>query len=518
MHSTDLRHTSETTHSQSTSSSLYSEDSTDRDVLDLPPRPPTRLSFHRDVVMQIRDSSKREGSFSDHKTHPTALESTRCDLDFEDMSFCNSSDSSEQEDDSSGDDSDDEDSSSEDEFVFDSFFSPKPVIPPSTPTASSSAAPTPAARPPSPTPSTSTSPACPSPLSPRRTHCHGSKQSTSVHPRHNYPHHGFSRSALMHQKWFWNNRYEEHAGWQLCSATGSAAYDGISIAPTRPPSRDRRSSLSVFFTSTSGGKMGGTATKGSDPKSPIYPRMGDIGALREQYSADVDRWYCGFPLFKIRRRLYLHDMEHRSPFRSKSKGKSKARTPPTRRGSETTAVDSGTEEDEEGVGSSEEEQTLVDEEESFEFDFSVVGETLTNERAPSACGGRGNEELRPWETNWFFRWEKFAELLKEDAAAASASASSTRVNSPYPILTQSSPKQQRRQISSSESEEGDEPPSPKFYFEEADEDESYYQYEDDEDYGVLVSNPVFGRALSAGYGSYAYEFLPVSDSPKRESS
>jgi hypothetical protein len=44
-------------------------------------------------------------------------------------------------------------------------------------------------------------------------------------PRHAYPHHGHSRSSLMHMKWFWHSR---HTDWQSWDArVTNQAYDGI---------------------------------------------------------------------------------------------------------------------------------------------------------------------------------------------------------------------------------------------------------------------------------------------------
>jgi hypothetical protein len=44
-------------------------------------------------------------------------------------------------------------------------------------------------------------------------------------PRHAYPHHGYSRSSLMHIKWFWHSRHTDWLNWG--AGVTNQAYDGI---------------------------------------------------------------------------------------------------------------------------------------------------------------------------------------------------------------------------------------------------------------------------------------------------
>ncbi|EPS96138.1 hypothetical protein FOMPIDRAFT_157677 [Fomitopsis schrenkii] len=115
--------------------------------------------------------------------------------------------------------------------------------------------------------------------------------------------HGFSYHALALVKRVWNGR---RAHWARHPPTSSpdpsTAYDGIAMyepdypipedyaapAAATPPPEPR---LAV-----------------ADPDVPIFPRLGDLCSLRDARAAAVDRAFCNFPLYTIRKVLYLHDM------------------------------------------------------------------------------------------------------------------------------------------------------------------------------------------------------------------
>ncbi|CDO68157.1 hypothetical protein BN946_scf184938.g9 [Trametes cinnabarina] len=49
-----------------------------------------------------------------------------------------------------------------------------------------------------------------------------------------------------------------------------------------------------------------------NPYAPIFPRLGDISALRDPYCDWYDRAYINFPTYSIHKILYLHDMLDRA--------------------------------------------------------------------------------------------------------------------------------------------------------------------------------------------------------------
>ncbi|KAG9313499.1 hypothetical protein JVU11DRAFT_5825 [Chiua virens] len=131
--------------------------------------------------------------------------------------------------------------------------------------------------------------------------------------RLNYPHHGFSRSALLQQKSFWSSRHEEWTEWQSRTiqkqeSTTNDAYTGL--ATDQPPAaecippymRIPSSGLERDFTDHLPRKHE------QNVHAPIYPRTGDISALRDPYSVNVDRCFFRFPLWTLNKMLYMSNM------------------------------------------------------------------------------------------------------------------------------------------------------------------------------------------------------------------
>ncbi|KZT24868.1 hypothetical protein NEOLEDRAFT_1178946 [Neolentinus lepideus HHB14362 ss-1] len=415
--------------------------------MDIPPRSPSRLGLRQSL------QSRKEGAASGAGPQRPPLQRRSAELgrhrhgyspyDSEgEDTLCSSSDSGDEDD----HDSDTSDSSAEDDFIYDAFFVVKP--------SRISITPAPENIPPSP-------PSPPPPVyqpSPLASHNRQPLDCSQIISRHNYQHHGLSRSSLHYQKWFWHVRHEEWQEWeaQIEEAQASAtAYDGIAAQPRPPqrgPPRDRvmvseapPPSYSRFHS--------------ADPNAPIYPRAGDLSDLRHGQSVHLDRWFCFFPLYKVQKKLFLHDMECRAKDRSSSNPMDSPVDSPVSEDDLTLVGDSSNE---------------IEEDESLD---DLIEVDLGGARPRPNC----KPNPRRWETNWVLRWEKFAEILRDEAFARTA------------MLGQSTPMPA-----------GDAIRPAKFYFEEADEDSDGTD-SDDDDYGVLMSNPIFTRPLGFSFHSISHD-------------
>ncbi|EIN08197.1 hypothetical protein PUNSTDRAFT_134588 [Punctularia strigosozonata HHB-11173 SS5] len=111
------------------------------------------------------------------------------------------------------------------------------------------------------------------------------------HARHGYPHRGHSGSSLRHLKSFWDSRREN---WWSLQGQG-AAYDGILHASHLYS--DEPSSEDIDRSS-------------SEPSRPpftqegIFPRMGDLHALKYLHCATVDYCFADFPAWTISKALF----------------------------------------------------------------------------------------------------------------------------------------------------------------------------------------------------------------------
>ncbi|KAG2156896.1 uncharacterized protein EDB93DRAFT_1126270 [Suillus bovinus] len=325
--------------------------------------------------------------------------------------------------------------------------------------------------------------------------------------RLNYPHRGFSRSALLHQKSFWTARHDEWLEWQakevkrridhtICAQDPGSAYTGITFADSQEvsglPSQIRvpLAGLDRDFE--------GYASRDfvQDSNAPIYPRLGDISALRDPYSANVDRCFFRFPLWTIHKTLYVFDMYQRSAHISDQIEGSVSS------GSLSSSTSSST--------CGDEDATLVaDDEPPFEkqtFDDGSHQECLppkTPKRSPTW------EAIRAWELNWYARWELLIGLVQRDQAlrqAAPLSPSTTLsgfvdedLSPPKKLLEPFSPKA----------------PTPILHF--AGEDGEGDSGDEEDDYGTLISNPVYSidEAFKEGYHR-AVDFFTKDRGLKRE--
>lgn len=124
-----------------------------------------------------------------------------------------------------------------------------------------------------------------------------------------FPHHGLSRSALQHQKWLWNSRYDEWMQWQAEVETAEAEmgpYGGISnpVAIEPPPLRRLRVSSPVP-PETDHLSVG----KKAELNEKIFPRTGDITDLHDPQVARLDQTFSNYPLWTIQKVLFVCSMD-----------------------------------------------------------------------------------------------------------------------------------------------------------------------------------------------------------------
>jgi len=304
-----------------------------------------------------------------------------------------------------------------------------------------------------------------SPLSPH--HPGTQTPSTSPNPLE-LNHHGLSKSALMHQKWFWSTRHDEWATWEAQMEEAdviSDAYGGMAILPGTCPALSRSRYTSTRRTQPS------SPCPSPNPANPrIFPRLGDISALRDPYSVNIDRCFCHFPLWTVHKTLYMFDMHHRS---TSLHNTSKMNVGESEGLSNAVNMDKQASD---ATGSNDRDAILVSEE--------VLGSSVTRK----AFSGKGSDidefgesgefqtwdGVRAWEISWYARWELLIELVKRDEVKRNVLG--CVVTCPH------------------------EPP-PMFFFagensKEDDDDEE----EEEEDYGTIVSNPLYGRPVHVGFG------------------
>ncbi|KAH8982906.1 hypothetical protein EDB92DRAFT_1819707 [Lactarius akahatsu] len=104
-----------------------------------------------------------------------------------------------------------------------------------------------------------------------------------------FPHHGLSRSALQHQKWLWNTRYDEWMQWRAdvdsAEAAEMDAYGGI----TNPKSE--------------------YVGKKAEMNEKIFPRTGDLTDLHDPQVVRLDQTFCNYPLWTIQKVLLVCSMD-----------------------------------------------------------------------------------------------------------------------------------------------------------------------------------------------------------------
>jgi hypothetical protein len=287
-----------------------------------------------------------------------------------------------------------------------------------------------------------------------------------VHPpsplRPMFPHHGLSRSALQHQKWLWNSRYDEWMQWRADVETAEAEmgpYGGISNAVAIEPPPTRRSRVPSPMSPEA--EISPVSNK-AELNEKIFPRTGDITALHDPQVARLDQTFSNYPLCTIQKVLFVCSMDTASRERS-----------PLSRNHHSDGQDTGA--------------TL-----------STTNGAKGEERAPAPHDSPMSESAFPlltklsWEQSWHTRWEVLTALVKMTEQAVLARSPTTipaTVTTPIglPVVArsladvdESSNTQAQGRFFFASSEEGEVNDGC-----ESDDDE------EEDDYGEIVLNPRF---------------------------
>ncbi|KAI0644360.1 hypothetical protein C8Q79DRAFT_1120565 [Trametes meyenii] len=140
-------------------------------------------------------------------------------------------------------------------------------------------------------------------------------------PRRRLFHNGLSRSAFAAAREFWDRRYFLWHTWRnhvdhLDDIQATYAQDGLRATLRYPPSPALPRTRDVPGQSTNGRVPGEQSTRAwferyrlqtYSPYAPIFPRVGDLGALRDPGCDWFDRTFIAYPTYSIQKRLFLHD-------------------------------------------------------------------------------------------------------------------------------------------------------------------------------------------------------------------
>jgi hypothetical protein len=123
------------------------------------------------------------------------------------------------------------------------------------------------------------------------------------HQRHSYRQHGYSRLALQHLKWFWSIRERE---WGEASNDSSSNPDLRNIDVYNSASPDAPHVQPVNFPFN----INRVPTPYAHRTIPttIHPRRGDISALRDPYSFQIDRCFAGLANWTFGKILWMLDV------------------------------------------------------------------------------------------------------------------------------------------------------------------------------------------------------------------
>ncbi|KAI0353431.1 hypothetical protein OH77DRAFT_1427494 [Trametes cingulata] len=136
-------------------------------------------------------------------------------------------------------------------------------------------------------------------------------------------HHGLSRAALQTCRQFWDHRFHLWRAWQaqvdrLDAVQAEYARDGLRATlrypapPVLPRSRGlpqspNRREAEVRVEEQMG-RRGEARLQTYNPYAPIFPRLGDLRALRDPYCDWPDRAFINFPTYSIAKILWLNDL------------------------------------------------------------------------------------------------------------------------------------------------------------------------------------------------------------------
>ena len=125
------------------------------------------------------------------------------------------------------------------------------------------------------------------------------------HQRHSYRQHGYSRLALQHLKWFWSIRERElgEASNDSSSNTDLRNINVYSVSPDAPHVQ-RLQPVNFPFNIT----RVPTPYAHRTVPTTIHPRRGDISALRDPYSFEIDRCFAGLANWTFGKILWMLDV------------------------------------------------------------------------------------------------------------------------------------------------------------------------------------------------------------------
>ncbi|KAF8269482.1 hypothetical protein EI94DRAFT_953562 [Lactarius quietus] len=302
-----------------------------------------------------------------------------------------------------------------------------------------------------------------------------------------FPHHGLSRSALQHQKWLWNTRYDEWMQWRADVDSAEAAeldaYGGISgpavvIEPPPPLRRCSRASHSPVMPES---EYAPVACKKTEMNEKIFPRTGDLTDLHDPQAVRLDQTFCNYPLWTIQKVLFVCSMDT------------------TARGEGPSSQDSRAEGDgqqADAQGNNRERVTLAQRESELDSTIPLLA------------------KLR-WEQSWHTRWEVLTALVRMTERAVLARG---RTTIPATVTTPIGLPVVARSLTDVAVESSVTRVPTRFFLEDAerlgeadgsesDDDDD----EDEDDYGELILNPRFSlqRSVPDGCGLKRPILLPL---------
>ncbi|KAG2008653.1 hypothetical protein CC2G_014059 [Coprinopsis cinerea AmutBmut pab1-1] len=123
--------------------------------------------------------------------------------------------------------------------------------------------------------------------------------------RRNHHHHGYSRQAFSLTKAFWTSRKEGHRD----QSAGNSETSSSSVSPKPKVLTNHPKSFRPMESFESEDQPS------SVPPLTIYPRRGDITALRDPYCVEADQCFANVPVWTLSKVLWVHDM-HAIPDRT----------------------------------------------------------------------------------------------------------------------------------------------------------------------------------------------------------
>lgn len=147
--------------------------------------------------------------------------------------------------------------------------------------------------------------------------------------RHCYPHRGYSFSAFHNVKQLWIQRRFEWDQYEIEVETWRLAHaielDNGELDSTLPPhlvGGPQRADLVTSYTSANTSTVP-TYSPISENSGAIFPRLGDLSAIRDSFLISVDVWFAHFPTWTLAKLSWSYDLTHRAldnikPFSSES--------------------------------------------------------------------------------------------------------------------------------------------------------------------------------------------------------